>query len=224
MLGALYNVRQPDQLVSPPVYQTPLWTHTLSYFLSLYSSFTACFNPLKPLGVTVLASKPWEEPHTSHTNLLSLLRELACPRIPLWPPQDYLPSSVWHCSIYSRCQHLLFPLHHRLHIRNHISIILATVTYRTVLGRDLLLLIGILHEIIVRHGFLAETCDSQTCVEKEGGGLCSPGSFDDLAYQRICTNHRARFPRSVIALTKLCVRLLIPLMGLSVLATSELST
>ena len=43
---------------------------------------------------------------------------------------------------------------------------------------DLLLLIGILHEIIVRHGVLAETRDSGTCVV----GLCSPRSFDDRAY------------------------------------------
>ena len=58
----------------------------------------------------------------------------------------------------------------------------AKVTHRTVQDRDLLLLIGILHEIIVRHGVLAEVCDLETCVENDRGGLCSPGSFDDRAY------------------------------------------
>ena len=51
------------------------------------------------------------------------------------------------------------------------------------------------------------------------------GSFDDLAYQSICTDYRASLPRSVIGLTS-CVRLRIPLvtlMRLSVLATAELS-
>lgn len=146
--------------------------------LELYS----LFQPFEAPGMIVLESKPWEELHKSHTNLLSLLRELACPKIPQWPPQDYLPSSVWHYSICSRCQHPLFPLHHRLHIRSHISIQSAKMTHRTVQDRDLLLLIGILHEIIVRHGVLAETCDSETCVENDGGRICSPGSFADGAY------------------------------------------
>ena len=163
----------------------------LLVFSKLVLELYSLFQPFEAPGMTVLESKQWEELRTSHTNLLSLLRELACPKIPQWPPQDYLPSSVWHYSIYSRCQHPLFPLHHRLHIRSHISIKSAKATPRTVLDRDLLLLIGILHEIIVRHGVLAETCDSQTCVENDGGGVCSPGSFYDLAYQSICTDCRA---------------------------------
>ncbi len=47
------------------------------------------------------------------------------------------------------------------------------MTYRTVLDLDLLLLIGILHEIIVGHGVLAKTCKSQTRVENDVEGLCS---------------------------------------------------
>ena len=50
-----------------------------------------------------------------------------------------------------------------------------------VLDRDLLLLIGILHEIIIRHGVVAETYHIRTRVGNNVKCLCNPGSFDELA-------------------------------------------
>lgn len=55
------------------------------------------------------------------------------------------------------------------------------MTHGTVLDRDLLLLIGILHEIIVRHCVLAATGHIQIRVGNDVGCLRSQGSFDELA-------------------------------------------